>query len=116
MKSTTSFKIHNRIWISSENRSFLGEGRIELLNEINKHRSISKAAKSMKMSYRKAWNMVDSMNKISEKPMVIRTIGGTGGGGSKLTTEGLKAIKLFNEIKISTNKYLESKIKTLDFS
>ncbi|MDG1146695.1 MAG: LysR family transcriptional regulator [Crocinitomicaceae bacterium] len=116
MKIKNSFKVHSRIWISTEDGSYLGEGRIALLKEIQTHKSIAKAAKSMKMSYKKAWSMVNSMNMISNTPLVIRTTGGTGGGGSKITETGIKAIKLFNEIKISSQQHLDSKIDQLDFS
>ena len=116
MKVKESFKVHSRIWISTEDGNYLGEGRIALLKEIQEHKSISKAAKSMNMSYKKAWDMVNAMNTISNSPLVIRTIGGTGGGGSKITESGIKAIALFNEIKASNKAHLESQINQIDFS
>jgi molybdate transport system regulatory protein len=116
MKTKNSFKVHSRIWISTKDGSYLGEGRIMLLTEIKTHKSISKAAKAMKMSYKKAWDMVNAMNTVSNSPLVTRTIGGTGGGGSEVTEAGLKAIILFNEIKVSNQQHLDSKINQLDFS
>jgi molybdate transport system regulatory protein len=116
MKIKNSFKVHSRIWVSTEEGNYLGEGRITLLKEIQTHKSISKASKSMKMSYKKAWDMVNAMNTISNYPLVIRTIGGIGGGGSEITKAGLKAITLFNELKASNQRHLDSKIDQLDFS
>ena len=66
-----------------------------LLEQIGSHGSISKAAKAMKMSYKKAWELVKSMNSNSDDPLVVRTVGGTGGGGSILTNAGKSAIILF---------------------
>lgn len=116
MKVKNSFKVHSRIWISTEDGNYLGEGRVFLLKGIQEYKSISKAAKSMEMSYKKAWDMVNTMNTISNSPLVTRTIGGAGGGGSKVTEAGMKAIELFNEIKTSNKIHLESKINQIDFS
>ncbi len=116
MKTKESFKVYSRIWISTEEGNYLGEGRIALLNEIQKHKSISKAAKAMKMSYKKAWDMVNSMNTIGNTPLVIRTVGGTGGGGSEVTEAGMKAISLFNEVKANNRAFLDQEINKVDFS
>jgi molybdate transport system regulatory protein len=93
------FFIKNRLWIVSNNHTFLGEGRVELLQAIDQLGSIAKAAKSMEMSYLKAWKLVQSMNESSKKPLVIRITGGKGGGGTSLTEHGYKAIKLYHEIR-----------------
>jgi len=55
------FQLKSRIWIEDKEGIFLGEGRIQLLLAIEKEGSLSKAAKSMKMSYKKAWNLVDAL-------------------------------------------------------
>ena len=52
----------------------------------------------MKMSYRQAWELVDSMNKQSKKPLVETTSGGKGGGGTIVTKEGEKIIDLYNSL------------------
>lgn len=75
----------------------MGYGRIILLERIRECGSITKAAKSMEMSYRNAWELVDSMNKQSSRQLVETATGGSGGGGAILTDEGEKAIKLFWE-------------------
>ena len=49
----------------------------------------------MEMSYRNAWELVDSMNTQASRPLVGAATGGKGGGGAHLTEEGEKAIKLF---------------------
>ncbi len=94
-KSTPSPGFRGRIWIDGPEGTFIGYGRIVLLERIQEHGSITKAAKSMEMSYRHAWDLVDSMNRQAKKPFVELTTGGKGGGGARVTEEGKKAIRLF---------------------
>ena len=96
-KGKISPGFRGRIWIDGKEGTFLGYGRIVLLERIREHGSITKAAKSMEMSYRNAWELVDSMNTQASRPLVEAATGGSGGGGAILTDEGEKAIKLFWE-------------------
>ena len=85
MSSEKKYSINSRVWITTDDGTFLGEGRVELLRQIQVFGSISKAAKEMKMSYKKAWRLVNTMNEHSSDILVAHKIGGTGGGGSVLT-------------------------------
>lgn len=89
------YQLRGRIWIEGPEGTFLGYGRVVLLERIGDHGSISAAARSMEMSYRHAWKLVDSMNRQSRKPVVVSTAGGRGGGGAELTDAGLRAIEAF---------------------
>jgi molybdate transport system regulatory protein len=84
-----------RIWIDGTDGTFLGYGRVVLLERIQEYGSITRAAKSMEMSYRHAWDLVDSMNKQAMRPFVELATGGKGGGGARLTEDGERAIQLF---------------------
>jgi molybdate transport system regulatory protein len=84
-----------RIWIDENNETFLGYGRIVLLEKIREYGSITKAAKSMEMSYRHAWQLIDSMNRHARKPLIEAFTGGKGGGGARLTEEGDRVVDLF---------------------
>jgi molybdate transport system regulatory protein len=99
--------IGGRIWIDGSEGTFLGYGRIVLLERIREYGSITKAAKSMEMSYRHAWELVDSMNRQASKPFVESATGGRSGGGAKLTKEGEKAIILFWELYADFQKYIK---------
>lgn len=116
MKKNQTYKVKNRLWICTDEGTYLGEGRIALLKEIDRHGSISKAAKAMKMSYKKAWELVNSMNKQGNELLVARKIGGVNGGGSGLSDAGREAIKLFTELNKSGKDYLDQKLKEIDFS
>jgi len=93
-----NYKIKSRIWIEVDGDILLGEGRVTLLKAIESAGSLSKAAKSLKMSYKKAWSLVDMMNKRSEYPITSATVGGKGGGGLQLTSYGKTFIDTFETI------------------
>jgi len=84
-----------RVWIDGTDGTFLGYGRVVLLERIREFGSITKAAKSMEMSYRHAWDLVDSMNRQAKRPFVELATGGKGGGGARVTEDGERAIQLF---------------------
>jgi molybdate transport system regulatory protein len=92
----------------------LGEGRIQLLKAIQDTGSLSKAAKSLNMSYNKAWNLIDAVNKKSEQPVVIKNAGGKGGGGAEITPYGQKLITAFTRINTNCWKYLDKQISLLE--
>ncbi len=94
-KKENPVDFRGRVWIDGPEGTFIGYGRVVLLERITKHGSITKAAKSMQMAYRHAWDLVDSMNRQSGKPFVELSTGGKGGGGARVTEEGEKAVKLF---------------------
>ncbi len=111
-----SYKIKSRIWIESKNKVLLGEGRVQLLKAIDETGSLSKAAKSLNISYKKAWNLIDSVNKSAKQPVTINSIGGKGGGGAELTEYGKSLVITFDEINKKCWAFLDKqleKIKTL---
>ena len=102
-----NLNIKHRFWIESENVKFLGSGRIELLEKIDRLGSINKAAAEMKMAYRKAWGLIKDMNEISDKPLVIKQTGGKHGGGTYVTPEGKKAIELYKDLEVELQTFLQ---------
>jgi len=71
----------------------VGPGKIELLRQINEHQSIAAAARAMNMSYRRAWLLIDEMNKLFEEPVVAKWQGGKSQGGASLTEFGQKLLE-----------------------
>ncbi len=112
-RNENKYSTHGRIWISKKEETFLGYGRVVLLERIIDYGSITKAAKSMGMSYRNAWELVASMNKLSKKPLVDRFTGGKGGGGTVVTEHGKKAIVLFWKLRSDLMAFLKKKEKEL---
>jgi len=76
----------------------IGPGRADLLEEISRCGSISAAARRLGMSYRRAWLLVDAVNRAFRRPLVARATGGRGGGGARLTAQGEDALRLYRAI------------------
>ena len=108
-------RVRGHIWIDGPEGVFIGWGRVNLLEQIRAQGSITKAAKSMEMAYRHAWDLVDSMNRQSKKPFVQITAGGKGGGGARVTEEGEKAIRLFRKFADNFEVFLKREQKKLRF-
>ncbi|RSC92843.1 winged helix-turn-helix domain-containing protein [Tenacibaculum singaporense] len=106
-----AYKIKSRIWIEVDNTTFLGEGRVRLLKSIKETKSLSKSARELGISYKKAWNLIDSVNKKADMPVVVRKSGGSGGGGTTLTEHGLELIEMYDTININCWKYLDKQLK-----
>uniref|UniRef100_UPI004048832D TOBE domain-containing protein n=1 Tax=Aliarcobacter sp. TaxID=2321116 RepID=UPI004048832D len=90
------------------NQPFLLEKRIDLLLAIEKTGSISKAAKEVPMSYKGAWEAIETMNNLSITPIVQKETGGVGGGGTKLTQYGKNLLKTYEILKKEQAKFLEN--------
>lgn len=86
--------------------SFLGSKRIALLESIEQHGSITQAAKAIKLSYKAAWDAVDAMNNLAEKPLVIRATGGSHGGGTRLTDYGRQVVALYRKLESGHQRVL----------
>jgi len=87
-------------------KPFLLEKRIELLHAIEEYGSISKAAKAVPMSYKSAWEAVDTMNSLSPEPIVCRETGGKDGGGTTITAYGLQLLENYAVLKEEHTHFL----------
>ena len=76
----------------------LGPGKAELLEWLDRTGSISAAAKGMGLSYRRAWLLVDTMNRAFASPLVATSHGGSHGGGANLTDTGRAALAAYREL------------------
>ena len=85
-----------------------------MLKAIEQHGSISKAAKAMEMSYKKAWRMVNSMNKEGAELLVVAKTGGTNGGGTVLSDAGKKAIEMYDQLCEENTTQLNNSFSKLD--
>ena len=85
----------------------LGPGKIDLLEAIVRSGSISSAAREMGLSYRRAWMLVDTMNRYFQKPPVIRVTGGKGGGGAELSEMGRHIVSLYRNMEAKTQKVVQ---------
>ena len=91
----------------------VGPGKIDLLVAVGEHRSISAAAKALGMSYRRAWMLVDQMNRSLRAPVVSAIAGGAHGGGAALTEFGLHLIELYRAIEARARQACAQDIQRL---
>ncbi len=99
-------KLTSALTLEMLGKPFLLEKRIVLLHAIQKHGSISKAAKAVPMSYKSAWEAVDIMNSLSPEPIVYRETGGKDGGGTTITDYGEILLKNYALLKEEHARFL----------
>lgn len=87
------YHLRGRFWIESPQGTFLGQGRVALLERIREHGSISAAARSIEMSYRQAWALVNSMNTYSHTPLVSSATGGRAAAAQVLPKRAKKPLR-----------------------
>jgi molybdate transport system regulatory protein len=95
-KSSALPSLSLRIDLDSGER--IGPGKIALLENIEQHGSISAAGRAMDMSYKRAWDLVDEINRICRQPVVERQTGGKNGGGAALTAFGEALVERYRRI------------------
>ena len=105
MNKKKEYSVHFRIWIDDNNETFLGAGRINLLEKIIETGSITNASKELKMNYRTVWQIIKKINEHAEKPLVINVRGGVGGGGGSVVTDFGK--EMMNRYYLIENKFKE---------
>ena len=76
----------------------IGPGKIVLLEQIDRTGSISAAGRALGMSYRRAWVLVDELNRLFAAPVVTTQLGGSHGGGAALTTLGSDIVARFRSL------------------
>jgi ModE molybdate transport repressor domain/molybdenum-pterin binding domain len=106
-QAQNDIQLHGSLWMTAGEENFGGLGRIHLLSKIAEYGSITQAAKSMKMSYKAAWDAVDMMNNLAGEALVERAVGGKGGGGTQLTERGERLIKNFEIITEEHQRFIE---------
>jgi len=112
-----SNQINARFWLlgqAGEAQTYVGIGRIELLEKIGKYGSMNRAAKEMGMSYKKAWQLIEELNTFSEQPLVVKNQGGVSGGGTQLTEQGKKVIAVFRAFEQRFQAFLEQESQKIE--
>ena len=89
----------------------MGPGKAELLEAIAATGSISASAKRLGMSYRRAWLLVDTMNRCFREPLVASAAGGTGGGGAHVTEFGHEVLARFRAMSRAIDRALDPELE-----
>jgi len=103
-----------RLWIENEEgEQLIGEGIMELLQEIDKAGSLNQASQQLNMSYRTAWGKVEKAEERLGLELVIRRAGGGSTGGTTLTDTGRKLIVKFSELREIVGSEVENKFNEI---
>lgn len=112
-----NLRINGRIWLETDttegNERFMGIGRLELLGYIRETGSINQAAKAMRMSYKRAWDLVHSMNTLAKTPLVSTQTGGEKGGGAIVTEEGEKYLAYYHALQERFQQFMIDELTRL---
>jgi molybdate transport system regulatory protein len=111
MKTSTTAAVVAKHYVRRGRAYVFGPGKAELLERIQKTGSISEAAKEMKMSYMRAWQLVKGMNKSWAEPLVTTARGGSKRGGTAVTETGLKVLELYRDLEATAEAATKSAAK-----
>jgi molybdate transport system regulatory protein len=89
----------------------MGPGKAELVERIAETGSISAAARGLGMSYRRAWQLVEALNRDFREPVVLTSIGGTRGGGAQVTPFGRKLAAEFRRMEDKASAAIADDLK-----
>jgi molybdate transport system regulatory protein len=106
-RSKPRLQVHGALWLSMDGANVAGQGRIALLRAVAEHGSITRAAKAFGMSYKAAWDAIDTMNQRSRTPVVERVTGGRGGGSTQLTAYGQRLIERYAQVQAVHERFLQ---------
>lgn len=107
VKKKNKLTVNGRLWLEANGNRFFGPGPLELLERINETGSINQAAKQMKMSYKKAWEIINTLNEQSVQPLITTQAGGTSGGGSIISEEAKELIDYYKGLRERFKAFLE---------
>ena len=96
--SRSQVRARFRLRLSVGDAIAVGPGKIALLEAIAEHRSLNAAAKSLGMSYKRAWDLINELNALLLEPAVTSAKGGAHGGGTSLTDTGTELVALYRSI------------------
>lgn len=99
--------LEGKLWMTVGGEHLGGGNRVELLAAIGRLGSITGAAKAVGLSYKAAWDAIDTMNNLAGEALVERVTGGKGGGGTRLTARGGQLVANFKTIEQVHNDFLE---------
>ena len=100
-------EVKGSLWITADGESLGGHGRMALLRAVVAHGSITQAAKAFGMSYKAAWDAIDTMNRLAGEPLVERHPGGRGGGSTQLTARGQRLLERHAQLDAVHQRFVE---------
>jgi molybdate transport system regulatory protein len=98
--------LRGRLWVDIGGRIALTDPGADLLDQIAVCGSLSEAARRLHFSYRRAWMLLDSINRAWPRPLVTTATGGLRGGGAKLTELGQHVLRTYRDLQLQLEHFL----------
>jgi molybdate transport system regulatory protein len=114
--SNSTIRLGGKLWIERAGVLLLNDPGADLLEQIEAGGSLSEAARRLRFSYRRAWMLLDAMNKRWPSPLVITATGGKRGGGTVLTPFGIKVLHAYRDAQLQLEHFLDGVNSTLNRS
>lgn len=99
-------QLRGRVWVEIGGRAAITDAGADLLDQIAAVGSLSEAARRLRFSYRRAWMLVDAMNRRWPSPLVKTAIGGERGGGTRLTELGHLVLRSYRDVQLQVEHTL----------
>jgi molybdate transport system regulatory protein len=106
-KKVRAVRLRGRLWVQIGPGSALNESGADLLEQIAASGSLSEAARRLRYSYRRAWLLLDSMNRAWPEPLVDTQTGGKHGGGARLTESGQAVLRAYRDLQVQLEHLLD---------
>ena len=106
-------EVRSKIWVEVGGEPVFGRGRRFLLEAIDKHGSINRAAREINISYRRAWSYINAMEERLGIGLVERHTGGKNGGGAVLTDEARKFLEKYALLEEGIRELVDEKFKNI---
>jgi molybdate transport system regulatory protein len=100
-------KLRGKLWVEISGSPAFTEAGADLLEQIEACGSLSEAARRLRFSYRRAWMLIDSMNRLWPRPLVHTAVGGKRGGGTRITDLGREVLAAYRDMQIHLEHLLD---------
>ena len=101
-------QLRARLWVEAGGQLALTDAGADLLEQIAASGSLSEAARRLRFSYRRAWLLLDGMNRRWTGPLVTTAAGGTHGGGTLVTPLGHRVLRTYRDLQLQVEHLLDS--------
>lgn len=106
-RQPAALQVRGSLWIAVDGQPLGGHGRVALLRAVAEQGSITQAARAFGISYKGAWDAIDTMNQVSGLPVVERITGGRGGGSTCLTEHGRRLVERYEQLDAVHQRFVQ---------
>lgn len=102
-------QVKSKVWLEKDGKLVFGSGKYLILKTIAETGSINQAAKILKMSYRHIWSYIGSIEKRLKEPLLVKSKGGTNGGGAVLTPYAKELLRKYEKLEKEVTLFVDKR-------